>query len=203
MTDSPSGPSPKSAATPDASLDVSLRVADLSARKAHRFALVPDKTECARLAATLDLQGLSKLRFEGTLRAQGKADWVLEARLAATVVQPCTATLQPVTTRLHEDVCRRFSPDAFVLDEDGPTEMEMPEDDTLEPVPEVIDLHHLMTESLVLALPLYPRLADVEQIARTAQPKGVEPISDAALKPFAALSALRNKLVDPNDGESG
>ena len=36
-------------------------------------------------------------------------------------------------------------------------EVEMPEDDTVEPMPEVIDLAEVAAEALALALPLYPR----------------------------------------------
>ena len=190
MTHAPSAPATK------------LRIADLPTRKATRFALVPTKSEMEILAASLDLLGLSKLRFEGTIKAQGKNDWVMDAHLGATVVQPCTATLQPVTTRLQEDVARRYSPDADLIDDDTAAEMEMPEDDTLEPLPQTLDLQEVMAEALALALPLYPRAADAEIVAKTAQPKGAEPISDEALKPFAALSALRDKLADPNDEES-
>lgn len=175
-----------------------LRIADLPTRKVTRFTVTPTKAEMTRLQTELDLLGLSKVRLTGTLQAVGKSDWVLAAQLGATVVQPCTATLAPVTTRLDEDVLRRYSPDALSPDEDIPTEMEMPEDDSLEPLPQTLDLMEVLSESLVLALPLYPRATGSAPVVKTAQPKGAAPIADEALKPFAALSALRDALSDPD-----
>ena len=171
-----------------------LRIADLPTRKVTRFNLTPTKAELQRLQTDLDLLGLSKVRLTGTLQAVGKSDWVLKAQLGATVVQPCTATLVPVTTRLDDEVLRRYSPDALSPDEDVPTEMEMPEDDSLEPLPQTLDLMEVLSESLVLALPLYPRAAGAALMAKTAQPKGSAPIADETLKPFAALSTLRDAL---------
>lgn len=179
-----------------------LRIADLPTRKATRFELVPDKAHLAKMESELDLLGLSKLRFTGLVKAQGKRDWVLDAQLGATVVQACTVTLAPVTTRLSENLTRRYSPDAAFDEEDAPTEMEMPEDDELEPLPQTLDLHTIMAEALALALPLYPRAENAELPVKTAQPRGAEPISDEELKPFAGLSALRDKLTQNPDGES-
>jgi uncharacterized metal-binding protein YceD (DUF177 family) len=71
------------------------------------------------------------------------------------VVQPCVVTLEPVTTRIEEPVERRFRAE---LPEPLPgAEVEMPEDDALEPLPETLDLGRVMTEALALAVPEYPR----------------------------------------------
>jgi hypothetical protein len=71
------------------------------------------------------------------------------------VVQPCVVTLAPVTTRIEEKVERRFRAD---LPEPAPgAEVEMPEDDALEPLPETLDLGRVLIEALALAVPEYPR----------------------------------------------
>ncbi|MBC7181913.1 MAG: DUF177 domain-containing protein, partial [Roseovarius sp.] len=76
-----------------------IRVADLSARRPVSFDLAPDAAEMARISEDLGLLGLRKLRFRGTLTAEGRADWLLQADLGATVIQPCVVTLDPVQTR--------------------------------------------------------------------------------------------------------
>ncbi len=171
-------------------------VAKLSPHKPIAFNLAPDSDKCASIAQTLGLIGLKKLRFTGLLKARGKSDWTLEAQLGATVVQSCIVTLKPVTTRIDQSVTRRYvakMPDQASTN-DG---FEMPEDDTLEQLGEVIDIESIMVESLALALPDYPRSEDgaLEQ-SNFAEP-GVAPMTDEDTRPFAGLSALKAKLEKP------
>lgn len=176
-----------------------IRVADLSARRPVTFDLAPDAAELATIAADLGLLGLRKLRLRGTLTAEGRADWRLQAELGATVTQSCVVTLDPVQTRLDEKITRRFSPDAALdLPEPG-AEIEIPEDDTLEPLGSEIDLGLVMTEALALALPPYPRSAGAELGSLTVAQEGVAPMQDEETKPFAALARLRDKLQDDTD----
>ncbi|MGI3185571.1 YceD family protein [Nioella aestuarii] len=173
-------------------------VSDLSTKSPTRFEITPDAPARAALANDLGIEGIRKLRFSGEIRADGKRDWRLDGRLGATVVQACVVTLAPVTTRIDQDVSRRFlaeMPD-LKLDESG--EAEMPEDDTIEPLTAEIDPATVMAEALALALPLYPRADGAELgVANFAEP-GVKPLSDEAAKPFAGLAELRDKL-----GKSG
>lgn len=170
----------------------SLRLADLAQRRDHRFLRQPDAAALAALARALDLRDLRKVRFEGTLTPVGKHDWDLTAQLGATVVQPCVATLVPVTTRIEERVVRKFRAELPELDD--ATEIEMPEDDTLDPLPEVIDFDAILTEALSLALPQYPRADDAEPVAAQFTRPGERPLDDDAVRPFAGLAALRSRL---------
>ena len=170
-----------------------LRVADLPQNRATAFALAPDDDRLAALARDLGLDGLRKLRFEGEIATDGKTDWRLDARLGATVVQPCVVTLAPVTTRIDESVTRRFlarMPDEG-LDSD---EVEMPEDETIDRLGPVIDLDAVMTEALALALPLYPRAdgAALDRVQFT-EP-GRQAMTDEDARPFAGLKSLRDRL---------
>ncbi len=174
-----------------------LRVADLPQRKGHRFALTPDPDTCARIAEALDLSGLRKLSFAGRLRAEGRDDWVLEAKLGATAIQACVITLQPVTTRIDQPVTRRFVRNLEIPVESD--EVEMPEDESTEPLPAEIDLIAVISEALALALPDYPRAEDVELEQATFAAKGVTPLRDEDIKPFAGLAALKDKLEKPDE----
>ena len=161
------------------------------------FAQFPDRDTLARIARDLDLIEIRKARLAGRLVPVGKADWDLDADLGATVTQPCVATLAPVRTRLDEAVARRYRADAGIEQPDGETEM--PEDDSIEPLPAVIDLVEVFREALSLALPLYPRADAAAPVDLAVTEPGATPIRDAEVKPFSGLAALRRRL-DGNDG---
>lgn len=172
-------------------------VSTLSTRHPTRFNIVPSDAERQAIMETLGLSNLRKLRFVGEIEPKGRKGWTLKATLGATVVQPCIVTLEPVTTRIDETVVRRFE-----LEEDLPeagSEMEMPEDDTVELVPEVISAHGIMIESLSLALPAYPRAESAELGEAVFAEKGIVPMSEEDIKPFAGLKSLRDALEKPSD----
>ncbi|MEM1352856.1 MAG: DUF177 domain-containing protein, partial [Pseudomonadota bacterium] len=127
-----------------------LRVSELSQSNPTPFALRPDAKARKSLAAELDILGLRKLSFEGTVEPTGDADWQLRGYLGATVVQPCAVTLDPVITRIDTPVTRVF---LFDYEEDTAPESEMPEDDTTERLASWIDLHAILREALILNLP--------------------------------------------------
>ena len=170
-----------------------LPVSGLSQSEPTVFDLRPEQPELDRIAAQLGIDGLRKLRFDGTISPEGKHGWRLAASLGATVVQPCIATLAPVTTRIEDTVERRYLPGVRHTSE-LPEEMEMPEDETVEPLGSHIDPDAVMREALALALPLYPRAdgAAVEETQFT-EP-GKTPMRDEDTKPFAGLAALKGKL---------
>ena len=174
------------------------RVAALSARKPTRFALKPDAAERAAMAQALDLLDLPAFELKGEIAPEGRNDFRLTAKMVARVVQPCAVTLAPVTTDLTEDVVRRYDADFVVPDAD---EVEIPEDDTTEPLPEVIDVGAVALEALTLALPLYPRAPGAEIGEAVFAAPGVAPIRDEDLKPFAGLAALKSRLEGGGEKE--
>lgn len=173
-----------------------LRLADLPTRKATKVLYAPDAIQMGALAAELELTALRKLRLEGMLTPMGKTDWQLDARLGATVVQPCVVTLEPVTTRIDEDVRRRY-----IADWQPPTEAEaeMLEDETIEALPAALDLAQVAAEALTLAVPDFPRVEGAALDRVNYAEDGVIPLSDEDVKPFAGLAALKAKLEGPRD----
>ncbi len=169
------------------------RVSDLSPRNPPTFEITPNESELAILASELGLLGLRKLRFKGSLEPEGTTDWALTAQFGATVVQPCVVTLQPVTTRIEERVKRRFLRDWPTAEELG-EDVEMPDDETIDALEETINLKEIMAEVLALSLPPYPRVQDAKVENTRAAPPGTAPLDDDAVKPFAALAGLRDKL---------
>ena len=171
------------------------RLAALSARKVQRFDLAPDGDLRARIAQALDIRGLRKFSFKGELRPIGRSDWMLEGALGATVVQDCAITLAPVTTRIDEAVTRRY---VAQMPEPTGIEAEMPDDDTLDPLPDAIDPGAVALEALLLALPPFPRAPGAELTADgvlQAAPEGTAPIDSDRPRPFAVLEGLRDKLT--------
>lgn len=163
------------------------RVADLAAKKPTRFRLAPTAAERADIAMDLGISDIPTLNLVGELHPIGRRDWELQADLTATVVQPCVVTLVPVTTRIAEKVVRRYLAE---MPEPTGDEIEMPEDDTAEPLTAVIDAGIALTEALALALPLYPRAPGAELGAFQHTGPDAEPLSDETVRPFAGLADL-------------
>lgn len=161
--------------------------------RAFSFEMKPDAETRAALAKELDILGIKKLTFVGEIGPDGRKDLSLAGQLGATVVQTCAVTLDPVTTRIDEPVARRFVAN-FEMSEDS--EAEMPDDDTIEPLPDEIDLSVIMTEALALNLPPWPRAPGVELVDIAVTVPGKAPMTDDDAKPFAALKALKDKLGD-------
>ena len=171
-----------------------LRTKDIT--KPTAFSIAPDATTRSALATELDITSVRKLRFEGEIAPEGPTDLRLTATLGATVAQPCVVTLEPVTTRIDESVSRLFSTEIPEIPEGD--EVEMPEDDTVEPLPDEIDLSAIMSEALALALPAWPRAEGVDPIDISVTEPGKTAMTDDDAKPFAGLKALRDKLDDPD-----
>jgi len=168
-----------------------MRLSDLATGRPTTFALEPTADERKAIAAELGIVGVKKLRFTGSLSPQGRKDWSLSADLGTTVVQDCVVTLDPVTTRIDEPVTRSYVAE---IPEIEASEIEMPVDDTVEELPETLDLAQVMIEALALALPPYPRAAGADLSQAVFAEPGVAPMSDDDAKPFAGLGALRESL---------
>lgn len=171
--------------------ETAVRVSALSQTAKNAFELRPDAGVLRQIADELGVSTLRKLSFAGQIRPHGDRDWQLDARLGATVVQPCVVTLEPVTTRIDVDVTRRFVSD--YIEPDDP-ESEMSEDDTIEPLGQWIDPAVVMIEALALAVPDYPRQDDAALGQLVYTKPGQVPMTDEDAKPFAGLADLKDKL---------
>ncbi len=192
MSETPKSKGPKKA--PGAALaatPVLLRVKGLSGRKPTRFRFLPDINVRRAIAKDLNLIDLPILEMTGEIRPEGRGDFRLEARLKAHAIQACSVTLAPVPARVEETVLRRYLAEFEFPSED---DVEMAEDETTDPLPEVIDLSLVAAEALALALPLYPRAEGAALGAQVFAPPGAEPLTDEALKPFAGLASLAKAL---------
>jgi uncharacterized metal-binding protein YceD (DUF177 family) len=118
--------------------------------------------------------------------------------LRAKATQACVVTLDPVVTEIEQVVTRRYLADFTEPEGD---EAEMPEDDTSEPLGDVIDPAAVMIEALALALPDYPRAPGAELAETVHAGPGIAPLRDSDLRPFAGLASLAQRLskIEPED----
>lgn len=172
--------------------------AALAKRGGQAVEIAPDAEARQAIAAELDLLELRKLHFSGRIEPDGARDWRLVARLGATVVQPCVVTLQPVVTRLEENVTRRWVAGWAPPEGD---EVELPEDVDIDPLGTEIDLGAAMVEALALALPAFPRAEGADLGEAVFTEPGGRPMTDDDAKPFAGLAALRDRLADEGETE--
>lgn len=173
-----------------------IRFADLRNRRDTDFALSPDTAGREAVAEALGIVAVKKLRFKGRIAPLGKRDWVLEGSLGATVVQECVVTLAPVTTRIDESVRRSYLTEMPDL---GTGEVEMPDDDTAELLPDEIDLGEVMLEALALALPPFPRAEGAGLGEAVFTEPGARPMSDDEAKAFSGLAGLRDALENKDE----
>lgn len=174
-----------------------VRLADLPNRKRTHFSVEPDADGRSAVAETIEVKNIRKLRFEGDLIPLGKRDWRLEATLGATVQQACVITLDPVNTRIDETIERTYTSQFEETDE---AETELVDEDTIDPMPETLDLVDVMLEALALSIPAYPRKSDAETGDAVFTEPGKAAMTDEDARPFADLAALRDSLE--NKGES-
>ncbi len=177
-----------------------LATAQLLRRKQTTLAFAPDARARAAIASALDLVSLPTFRMTGEVTISGKHDLLLKGRISARVIQPCAVSLVPVETRIDEPVLRRYQAE---FDEPGGAEVEMPEDDSIEPLTDSIDAAAVAIEALALALPMYPRAAGADLGETLFAPPGTAPLRDADLRPFAGLADLVGKSGrDKSDPEA-
>jgi uncharacterized metal-binding protein YceD (DUF177 family) len=161
---------------------VRLAVADIP-ENGRRVDLVADDKAREAIAKIANLDALPRLEAGFDMTRQGSGGLHVSGRVAATVVQTCVVTLEPVESQIEEVVDLTFQPEAasssaasgfHALDAEDPPE-------TLRDG--VVDLGAVATEFLLLGIDPYPRKPGVAFDAPAA--------GDLSGHPFAALAALK------------
>ncbi len=165
-------------------------VDSLPANRLIKFDLVPSEEEQKALTASLGLTGLKKMRMTGQIAPLGSKSWQLDAELGATVSQVCVISSEPVRTRIDVELLIKFVPENKMPDENDETVL----NEEFEQLDKIIDIGIIATEALSLEIPLYPRKEGAELQNTTSAPAGEAAMSDAEIKPFAGLAALKEKL---------
>ncbi len=163
----------------------------------RRIELVPGETERKAIAAAAGLVELPRFEAVFDLVRQGGDNLTNSLRVtghvAATAIQHCVVTLEPIESEVEEEVDLLFQPEAdasIAPAADGGGYRDIEADDPPETHNGAVDLGAVATEFLLLGLDPYPRKPDAVFDAPAA--------GDTASHPFAALAALKK-----GEGEKG
>jgi uncharacterized metal-binding protein YceD (DUF177 family) len=168
--------------SPQAAWSVPVVVADIP-ETGRRLDLVADEGAREAIAKVAGLAALPRLEAGFDLTPQGADGLHVVGRVAATVVQNCVVTLEPIESHIDEAVDLIFLPDLTPAAD--PAGLQAHEAD--EP-PEamrdgVVDLGAVAIEFLLLGIDPYPRKPGAMFDA--------PPAGDPSSHPFAALAALK------------
>ncbi len=171
-----------------------LVVSELTQNKPHRFDLRWEASDLSDYLTAMDLRALTKLSIKGEIRAVGGKNWRLTAKVGASAVQACVVTIEDIKTRLDVEIERRYLHDIETYEAELIAEEDL--DAEAEGIPAEISLLDLALETVTLNLDDFPRKDGEELEIVLAAPKGVVPLTDEAVKPFAGLAALKAKMEE-------
>ncbi len=171
-----------------------LIISELSQNKPRNFALRWEADQLAQYLPAMELRALSKLTITGKIQAEGGKNWRLEATVGASTIQACVVTMEDVKTRLDVDISRRYLSDFAAHEQEFVSEEAL--DDEAEEIPVEINLLDLALETVSLHLDDFPRKDGIAFDPVLAAPDGVVPLTDDAVKPFAGLAALKDKMKE-------
>lgn len=146
--------------------------------------------ECLALARRFDLIAVEALEGQFTVRRTA-AGIMAEGRVAASVVQACVATGEPVEAQIDETVALCFVADSDDVGDE--IEIDVAACDVIVHDGGAIDLGEAAAETMVLALDSFPRSERAEAVLRAAGVKREEDV-----KPATALASLRDLLEGRN-----
>jgi uncharacterized metal-binding protein YceD (DUF177 family) len=154
-----------------------------------RFRITAEPGERAALARFLGVDAVERLTLAGFVSPKGKGGWRVRGRLVAQIVQTCVVTLEPVRSRIDEEIERSYIPESFIRRQ--PEIVLLPdEEDAPDPFIDSIDPAQLAVESLALLIDPYPRRegATLEPGALGADSAALA--EDKTTRPFAGLADL-------------
>ncbi|MDA1238720.1 MAG: DUF177 domain-containing protein, partial [Proteobacteria bacterium] len=164
--------------------------------KKNSFKFNVNHEQKTKICLELNLVNLQKFSFTGHLLGTGKGSWLLEAKINAVVTQSCIVTFENVTTKISEPVKRLFIKDLLVIDG---SESDFLSNIEKEKLTDKINLLSVATEELILSIPLYPRLKNLEPLNQNFPTSEIKELIDSNNKPFASLASLAKKMKSQKD----
>lgn len=154
-----------------------------------RFRIASEPGENAALARYLGVDAVQRLTLAGFVSPHGKDGWRVHARLVAKIVQTCVVTLEPIHSRIDEEIERIYVPEH--LNRHRTEVILLPdEEDVPDYFADIIDPGQLAVESLLLSIDPYPRRegAELDKEAEIVHHSGDD--ADTTTRPFAGLADL-------------
>ncbi|MFS0772532.1 YceD family protein [Sphingomonas sp. 1P08PE] len=149
-------------------------------------AIEADAGERAALSRRFNVIAIERLAARLSVRSEAGAVLVT-GRVTGDVVQACSVTGERLETKVDEPVALRF---VEVMGQGEEVELSADALDTVELEGSAVDLGEAAAETLALALDPFPRGPNAATVLKQA---GV--ISEDEVRPFSALSSLRDKLA--------
>ena len=169
-------------------------VSQLSQNKIHKFSIKFENKDLSDYVNLLNLRRISKVTISGKIVAEGNKNWLLNAKIGASVTQGCVVTMEDVNTRIDQKILRHYYADYQSHEETLTSEEDL--DPDAEEIPHEINLLTLTMEAISIILNDFPRKDGIVIDPVLSAPKGVKPLTDDAVKPFAGLASLRDKLKE-------
>jgi uncharacterized metal-binding protein YceD (DUF177 family) len=155
----------------------------------RRLDLVADEAIRQAIVKAAGLAALPRLEAQFDLTRHGADGLQVAGRVAATVVQHCVVTLEPLESEVEETVDLVFVPQP----EAEAASLQSTDAEPPEPLRDgAVDLGAIATEFLLLGIDPYPRKPGATFDAPVVE-------DDPSSHPFAALAALK-KPGNPNQG---
>lgn len=146
--------------------------------------------ECQRIKAELAILAVDRFHATYTITPQSGGCFIMAGKFKAKVAQACVVTLEPVSQNIEDVIDVTFCPPKRLPEPTGAERTVLDEPD-YEPLNgDTIEVGRVLYELLTTALDPYPRKVEAEfswQDPRTG------PQDAQILKPFAALSKLKNR----------
>ena len=178
--------------TPEQPFQRPMQVANLRTGSDTAFRISAEPPERAALAPYLGVDSVERLSLAGFISPWGKGGWRVRGRLVAKIVQTCVVTLEPVRSRIEEDVERVYVPAGQTPRQ--PEVVLLPDDDdSPDPFTDSIDPAELAVQSLSLLIDPYPRRSDAALDAGMLGSDSVPAADDGVAKPFSGLAELMRR----------
>ena len=173
-------------------------VRELQGIQDRKLSREADEAERVAIADAFALVSLASLKTTFRITSEGADGWRLEGEVAARLQQRCVVTLEPLDKSVHEAFSRVFTPDGVDLFSDPSfgVGISLDDEDPPEALGKGIDVGAVALETLALSLDPYPRGPEADFTSVSSQPEGAAPLTDEAVKPFAALAALKKTMED-------
>jgi uncharacterized metal-binding protein YceD (DUF177 family) len=169
-------------------------MSQLSQNRIHKFSIKFDSKDMLDCQNLLDLRKISKVTISGEISAEGSQNWLLNAKVGASITQACVVTTDDVNTRIDQDIVRHYFADLETHEENFSGEEDLDAD--AEHIPDEINLLDITLETITLNINDFPRKDGIVIEPVLSAPEGVKPLTDDAVKPFAGLAGLRDKLKE-------
>jgi uncharacterized metal-binding protein YceD (DUF177 family) len=139
---------------------------DVIEGKPRAFTLAAGPAERTALAKRFGLISIKRFDASLSIRREG-ATVYLTGTITAKVTAPCVATGVPVPLTVKEAIAIRFMPvEAHAPDVE--IELDVSDDDVIDHDGKMVDVGEAVSQSLGLAIPLFPRSANADQVLSVA-----------------------------------